>query len=212
MLHIASKWYIICCAKCNCPKMIVHLTFFFSLIEIFIYLNFFFWESFNLWRPLLMIALYHQIKTPISFWCRRGLNPRSLIQPSETLLVELTGTTPISFCFSLGLFLWIFSHPTDHAMSVNERSHSGWWTGWGCGANGSFTFRAKVTLNIRKTKLGTSFSKNRPNLSRQISFHFKKSFILSQNYKRWIHILAHSSYHIGQPYVVTRREKKLIKF
>ena len=26
------------------------------------------------------------------FWCRRGLNPRSLIQPSETLPVELTGT------------------------------------------------------------------------------------------------------------------------
>ena len=25
-------------------------------------------------------------------WCRRGLNFRSLIQPSETLLVELTGT------------------------------------------------------------------------------------------------------------------------
>ena len=26
------------------------------------------------------------------FWCRRGLNSRSLIQPSETLAVELTGT------------------------------------------------------------------------------------------------------------------------
>ena len=54
--------------------------------------NFFFRESFNLWHPLLMIALYHQTKIPISFWCRRGLNHRSLIQPSETLLVELTGT------------------------------------------------------------------------------------------------------------------------
>ena len=53
---------------------------------------YFFLESFMLWRPLLMIVLYHQIKTPISFWCRRGLNPRSLIQPSETLPVELTGT------------------------------------------------------------------------------------------------------------------------
>ena len=42
--------------------------------------------------PLLMIAHYHQTKTPISFWCRRELNPRSLIQPSETLPVELTGT------------------------------------------------------------------------------------------------------------------------
>ena len=54
--------------------------------------SFFFLESFNLWRPLLMITLYHQTKTPISFWCRRGLNPRSLIRPSETLLIELTGT------------------------------------------------------------------------------------------------------------------------
>ena len=53
---------------------------------------FFFWESFNLWHPLLIIALYYQTKTPISFWCRRRLNPRSLIQPSETLPVELTGT------------------------------------------------------------------------------------------------------------------------
>ena len=52
----------------------------------------FFRESFNLWRPLLMIAHYHQIKTPISFWCRRRLNFRSLIQPSETLPVELTET------------------------------------------------------------------------------------------------------------------------
>ena len=36
--------------------------------------------------------LYHQIKTPINFWCRRGLNPRSVIQPSETLPFELTET------------------------------------------------------------------------------------------------------------------------
>ena len=53
---------------------------------------FFFLESFNLWRSLLMIALYHQSKTSISFWCRQGLNPRSLIQPSETLTVKLTRT------------------------------------------------------------------------------------------------------------------------
>ena len=26
------------------------------------------------------------------FWCMRGLNPRSLTQPSETLPIELTGT------------------------------------------------------------------------------------------------------------------------
>ena len=52
-------------------------------------------ESFNLWRLLLMIALYHQTKIPISFWRRRGLNLRSLIQPSETLPVELIGTTTV---------------------------------------------------------------------------------------------------------------------
>ena len=52
---------------------------------------FFFLESFNLWHLLPMIAFYHQTKTPISFWCKQGLNPRSLIQPSETLPVELTG-------------------------------------------------------------------------------------------------------------------------
>ena len=38
------------------------------------------------------IAFYHQTKILISFWCRWGLNPRFLIQPSETLSVELTGT------------------------------------------------------------------------------------------------------------------------
>ena len=37
-------------------------------------------------------AFYHQTKTPIGFLCRQGLNPESLIQPSETLPVELTGT------------------------------------------------------------------------------------------------------------------------
>ena len=56
----------------------------------FIFFFFFLRESFNLWRSLLMIAFYRQTKTPISFWYRRRLNPRSLIQPSETLPVELT--------------------------------------------------------------------------------------------------------------------------
>ena len=60
---------------------------------------FFFWESFNLWHLHLMIAFYHQTKTPISFWCRWGLNPKSLIQSSETLPVELTGT---HFPYTLG--------------------------------------------------------------------------------------------------------------
>ena len=53
---------------------------------------FFFWKNFNLWRRLLMIVLYHQTKTLISFWCKWLLNPRSFIQLSETLPVELTGT------------------------------------------------------------------------------------------------------------------------
>ena len=39
-----------------------------------------------------MIALYHQTKTPISFWCKQGLNPKFLIQQSETLPVKLTET------------------------------------------------------------------------------------------------------------------------
>ena len=39
-----------------------------------------------------MIALYHQTKTLINFWCRRELNPRSLIQSLEILPVELPGT------------------------------------------------------------------------------------------------------------------------
>ena len=37
-------------------------------------------------------ALYHQIKTPIDFWYKRELNPRSLIHSLEILLIELTGT------------------------------------------------------------------------------------------------------------------------
>ena len=39
-----------------------------------------------------MMALYHQIKTSIIFLYRQGLNPRSLIQPSEILPIELIGT------------------------------------------------------------------------------------------------------------------------
>ena len=54
--------------------------------------DFFFLESFNLWRPLLMITLYHQTKTPIGFCCRRRLNLRSLIQPLKILSIELTET------------------------------------------------------------------------------------------------------------------------
>ena len=39
-----------------------------------------------------MITIYHHTKISISFWYRQGLNLRSLIQLSETLLVKLTGT------------------------------------------------------------------------------------------------------------------------
>ena len=39
-----------------------------------------------------MRAFYHQTKIPINFWCRRGLNPKSLIQPSKILPIELIGT------------------------------------------------------------------------------------------------------------------------
>ena len=56
-------------------------------------------ESFNLWRPHLIITLYYQTKTPISFWCRQRLNPKSLIQQSETLPIELTGTHIINMVF-----------------------------------------------------------------------------------------------------------------
>ena len=41
---------------------------------------------------MIMIALYHQIKTSIIFSYRWELNSRSIIQPSKTLLVELTQT------------------------------------------------------------------------------------------------------------------------
>ena len=37
--------------------------------------TFFFGQSFNLWRLFLIIVLYHQTKTPISFWCRWRIEP-----------------------------------------------------------------------------------------------------------------------------------------
>ena len=48
-----------------------------------------------------MIVLYHYIKTPISFWCRRELNPKSLIQPSKTLPIELIETYTHYICLFL---------------------------------------------------------------------------------------------------------------
>ena len=68
-----------------------------SLLEMLKSVNSFFLKNFNLWRLLLMIALYHQTKTPISFWSRQGLSPRSLIQPLKTLPIELIETHQFSY-------------------------------------------------------------------------------------------------------------------
>ena len=40
---------------------------------------------------------FYQTKTPNNFWYKWRLNPKSLIQPLETLLIELTKT--YNFCF-----------------------------------------------------------------------------------------------------------------
>ena len=53
---------------------------------------FFFERKFQLMASILDDGLYHQTKITIGFWCRWRLNPRFLIQLSETLPVELTGT------------------------------------------------------------------------------------------------------------------------
>ena len=81
----------------------------FTYFTLFIFF-YFFLNSFNLWRSLLMIALYHQIKIPISFLCRRGLNPISLIQPSEILLIKLT-ETHILLPLLIIRVLYIYSSP-----------------------------------------------------------------------------------------------------
>ena len=57
-----------------------------------------------------MIALYHQIKILISFLCRQGLNPISLIQLSEILLIELT-ETHILLPLLIIRVLYIYSSP-----------------------------------------------------------------------------------------------------
>ena len=69
------------------------------LLFLYRYSILFFLESFNLWRLLLMITLYHQTKTPISFSCRQKLNSKFLIQLSETLPVELIRTHDTSSSF-----------------------------------------------------------------------------------------------------------------
>ena len=46
-----------------------------------------------------MIVFYHQMKILINFLCRWGLNPISLIQPLETLPVELTIKYMLLCCY-----------------------------------------------------------------------------------------------------------------
>ena len=50
---------------------------------------------------LLIITLLSLTKTPINFWCKQKLNFRSLIQPSETLPIELTETH---------IYIYIYTH------------------------------------------------------------------------------------------------------
>ena len=96
--------------------LLQHILHPFFLFPFFFCCTFLFWESSNLWRPLLMmIAIYHQMKTLIDFWCIWRLNPRSLIQPSETLPIELTGTYLIAyFLFSFFIMFSIYPSPPPH--------------------------------------------------------------------------------------------------
>ena len=70
---------------------------------------------------------YHQTKTTIGFWYRRGLNPRSLIQPLETLPVELTRTHPY--------FLNILRYNKNDLTS-------------GCFANTSFIYEIELMIDF----------------------------------------------------------------
>ena len=79
-----TRWSFMAASSIQVCYKVYYLIYFIPTI-------FFFIENFNLCRPLLMITHYHQTKTLISFWCRRRLNSKSFIQPSETLPVELIG-------------------------------------------------------------------------------------------------------------------------
>ena len=74
---------------CGCGRPLI---IFCKFIEDTYYLSNFFLERFNLLHLLLIIAIYHQIKISIGFWCRQELNLRSLIQLLETLPIELIET------------------------------------------------------------------------------------------------------------------------
>ena len=70
------------------------IVFFFLRNNIYIYIYIFFLgEIFNLCHLLLIITFYHQAKILISFCCKWRLNPKSLIQPSETLLANSLEST-----------------------------------------------------------------------------------------------------------------------
>ena len=106
---------------------------------------FIFLESFNLWRPLLMIALYHQTKTPISFLCSRGLNLKSLIQLSETLPVKLTRTHNYLYFYIalvvLFLHLYIKNDHFKYTPIVVQNNVS------------TFKFNRLKRINVVQTKL-----------------------------------------------------------
>ena len=71
-----------------------------------LYFFFFFKDSFNLWHLLLIIVLYHLIKTPIDFWCKWGLNLKSLAFYHQT-------KTLIGFCYRWGLNPKSFIQPSE---------------------------------------------------------------------------------------------------
>ena len=75
-----------------CNNTILLNTIHFFRVLFFTFFFFFFFERVLYFASALEDALYYQTKSSIDFLCRRGLNLRSLIQPSETLLVKLIGT------------------------------------------------------------------------------------------------------------------------
>ena len=100
-----------------------------SILAVFMNLTymeyFFFIESFNLLRLLLMITLYYLTKTPISFWYRQGLNIRSFIQSSKTLffLNYTSFYTPSIFFFFFFFFLRITLELSECMLTLPKLYH-----------------------------------------------------------------------------------------
>ena len=106
------------------------------------HLDFFFFgererESFNLWHPLLMIAFYYQTKTPISFWYRWELNPRSLIQPSLGLEWKLyfnfwyTYVSFVIYIYIVHVGIVVTKGVVlEVAKMVWQRKYWWWWQQW----------------------------------------------------------------------------------